>query len=126
MLVDGLALAMLTGCAFIFLYYKLPARIRKWLQRHPLLTDAVACALTYILLGSTLTALFAAAWLGLFVSALLAVSKNEGASNAIQSIVNRATAAWTEFGEWLREQFPVTEDQEETTIPSSSKIVVEE
>ena len=76
MITTSLALALLTGTGFYLLYSKLPRRIRKFMQRHVLLTDTVACLLTYVLFGGTLIALFAAAWLGVIVSILLAITSN--------------------------------------------------
>jgi hypothetical protein len=76
MLFNGLILATMTTVGFLWIYRRLPRRVRKWIERHDLLTDAFALLLTYMLLGGTLTALFAASLVGLMVSALLYIAKN--------------------------------------------------
>ena len=77
MITTGLALAGLTGTAFYLIYKKLPRKIRNFMKKHVLLTDGIACLLTYMLFGGTLVALFAAAWLGLIISIMLALLNNE-------------------------------------------------
>jgi len=76
LITNGLTLAILTTTAFFIVYKKLPRKIRRWVQAHTLLTDVVALLLTYMLFGGTLTALFAAAMTGLFVSGLLYISNH--------------------------------------------------
>ena len=55
----------------------MPPKIKKFLEKHTLLTDALALITTYVLLGGTLTALIAAALCGLFVSGLLHIARNK-------------------------------------------------
>ena len=76
MLINGLTLAVLTTTGFVIVYKKLPRKIRKLIEKHSLITDAVALLLTYILFGGTLTALVAAAMVGVFVSILLHIANN--------------------------------------------------
>jgi hypothetical protein len=89
MITTGLALAALTGAGFYLIYRKLPGRLRRFLQRHILLTDAVACLLTYILFGGTLVALFAAAWIGLIVSIMLALISNPSTNVLLEQVALR-------------------------------------
>ena len=71
MIVNGLVLAILSTTAWCVIFQKLPRRIRKLIQKHTLLADVVALLLTYMVFGGTLTALVAAAMVGLFISMLL-------------------------------------------------------
>lgn len=76
MIADGLSLAVLTTIGFVIVYTKLPKFICRFFERFSLLTDILALVLTYMLFGRTLTALFAAAFTGLFVSGLLKIANN--------------------------------------------------
>ena len=86
MLVTGLTLATLTAVGFWFIFRKLPRKVRRFLQKHALFTDGTACILTYLLFGGTLTALFAAAWMGIFVSIILALTNNETTNAFLEKI----------------------------------------
>ena len=110
MLVTGLALASMTAVGFYLIFCKLPRSVKKFIQKHSLLTDVIACALTYLLFGGTLVALFAAAWLGIIISILLAVVNNPGANKALEGAVATATSYWKKFEEWLAKKYPVTEE----------------
>ena len=77
MIGNALALAILTTSGFLVIYLKLPERIKLFLEKHSLFTDALALITTYVLLGGTLTALIAAALCGLFVSGLLYIARNK-------------------------------------------------
>tara|TARA_Y100000310_G_C20645094_1_gene796083 strand:- start:281 stop:628 length:348 start_codon:yes stop_codon:yes gene_type:complete len=77
MIGTAIALAILTTLGFLIIYAKLPLSIKTFIQSHTLLTDALALAAIYVLLGGTLTALIAAAICGLFVSGLLYISGNK-------------------------------------------------
>ena len=116
MIADGLVLALLTGAAFYALFRKLPRKLRRFLQKHVLLTDSVACILTYALFGGTVTALFAAAWLSVIVSILLILSRNPTAvatmEQAIQQINKWKDTAVT----WVQQQLPL-EEEPPTTDP---------
>jgi hypothetical protein len=76
MFIDALLLASLTTAGFMFVYKKLPRGVRKFLEKHALLTDAVALLLTYGLLGGTLTALMAGALVGIFTSIMLYIAEH--------------------------------------------------
>ena len=89
MLTTGLALAVLTSTGFYMIYNKLPGWARRWMVKHSLLTDVTACVLTYILMGGTLTALFAAAFVGIIISIMLAILNNEVTAAAADRLVER-------------------------------------
>lgn len=76
MITTGFTLACLSAAGFYMVFRHLPRRVRKFMQKHALFTDAVACLMTYMLFGGTLVALFAAAWMGILVSTLLALTAN--------------------------------------------------
>lgn len=101
MITTGLTLALLTGCGFLFLYHKFPKRIRMFMQRHVLFTDTVVCLLTYILFGGTLVALFAAAWLGIIVSLILALVSNPTTAALINVFMKRVAELKAKFISWL-------------------------
>lgn len=77
MLSTAASLAALTVGAAIVVYHKLPRRVRRFLERHSLLTDMIALIFTYQFLGGTVTALIAAGIVSLAVSALLEVANNK-------------------------------------------------
>ena len=76
MLTSALSLAIATTAAATIVFNKLPRKIRRFLVKHSLFTDFLALISTYLLLGSTLTALMAAALVGLLTSALLHIANN--------------------------------------------------
>jgi hypothetical protein len=69
-------LAVMTTVGFYLIYSKLPRRVRKFLEKHSLMSDLIACILTYTLLGGTLTALFASALVGIMTSLLLLIAQH--------------------------------------------------
>lgn len=87
MFLDGFALGSLTVGAFWLVYQKLPARVKRFLEKHALLTDALALYATYILLGGGITALFAAAWAGILTSVLLYVANHPDDFQWLQDFV---------------------------------------
>jgi hypothetical protein len=94
MLLEGLSLAAITGLGFYFLFVKLPKRVQKFLLRHPLLTDAVACVGTWMILGGSLTAIFAAAWMALITSVMLILMGNETTARSLESIAEKIKSLW--------------------------------
>ena len=77
MLMNAFTLAVISMTAFGILFNKLPAKVKKFLKKHSLLTDATSLLLTYMLLGGTLTALMAAAMVGVMTSLLLYIANHE-------------------------------------------------
>lgn len=77
MLSDAFALALLTTAGAMMVYKKLPSKVKRFLEKHALMTDLVSLVLTYLLLGGTLTALAAGAMVGIFVSGLLHIANNK-------------------------------------------------
>ena len=71
----ALALLTTTGCYIV--YKKLPRKVRRFLEKHSLMTDIGTLIAVYMILGGTLTALMAGAMCGIFVSVLLHVANNE-------------------------------------------------
>ena len=104
MISTGLSLAVLTATGFYMIYRKLPGSVRRFLHRHPLLTDSIACLLTYSLFGGTLVALFAAAWVGVIVSIMLAITSNPEMNAMLEKFVQRIITLKTKFVEWMAEQ----------------------
>ena len=100
MVTTGFTLAVLSACGFWLVYDKLPRRVKKFMQKHVLLTDAIACFLTYSLFGGTLVALFAAAWLGIIVSIMLALTKNPSTNALLEDFSRRAGRMKDKFLEW--------------------------
>ena len=76
MLSNAAALAILTTGGFAIVFNKLPRKVRKFILKHSLAADIVALLLTYVLLGGTLTALTAAALVGLMTSALIHIQNH--------------------------------------------------
>lgn len=115
-------LALLTVSAFVVVYKKLPRRIRRFLERHSLLTDAVCLAFTYMFLGGTLTALLAAGMVGIIVSGLLHVANHPenfmylyDFSEMIESKLKEVQDTLNKFGQdyrtkKLKSQSPITVD----------------
>jgi hypothetical protein len=71
LIVDSMVLAAITATGFWLIFKKLPLKVRLWLNNHLLVTRMGCAVLTYTLLGGTLHALFAAAWLDLFATVMM-------------------------------------------------------
>ena|SRR3990167_5976726 len=71
MLVDAFVLSVLTTIAFITIYAKMPRSVRSWVEGHPLFALLAHATLTIMLLGGTLTALFAGSMVGVMTAAIL-------------------------------------------------------
>jgi Ca2+/Na+ antiporter len=111
MIVSGLTLAILTGTAFYFIFRKLPRSIRRFLQKHILFTDAVACLLTYMLLGGTLVALFASAWLCVITTVLLHLSNNPATAVLMERFAYKVGQMKDSFINWAAKFPPPVEEQ---------------
>jgi hypothetical protein len=60
----------------MFIYKKLPRKVRRFLEKHSLLTDLATLIAVYMLLGGTLAALVAGAMCGIMVSIMLHIANN--------------------------------------------------
>lgn len=87
MVTTGLLLGVVTAAGFMFIWVKLPKTLRNFLTKYSLLTDLVVCVATYVLLGGTITALFASAFMGIIVSMMLALVNNEQTGAMLERFV---------------------------------------
>lgn len=71
MLVEATVLGAASTAGFGLTWTRIPEQIKQFCIEHPLLTDIVATALTYELLGGTLVALLAAGFVSVFLSVVL-------------------------------------------------------
>ena len=111
MLGSAVALAILTTVGCFIIYYKLPRRIRKLIEKHSLLSDLLALVGIYLLLGGTLTALIAASIAGLIISIMLHIANNSedflylyDMRNVLKEKLKEAKEALNAFGETYREK----------------------
>lgn len=74
------------------------------MQKHALFTDSIACILTYALFGGTLVALFAAAWMGLIVSMLLALTSNPSTNLLLERYARKIAELKDKFIEWAEQK----------------------
>ena len=116
MFFSGFTLAVLTGAGFWMIYRKMPPSVRGFMQRHILLTDAIACALTYMLFGGTLVALFAAAWMGIMVSGLLTASADPRISAIMEHYTKKMTDLIKRAIDWLAKQTPEKEEENKLKV----------
>lgn len=77
MISQAIALSLVTFGGFFIIYSKLPAKVKEFIKNHSLLTDITTLGAAYVLLGGTLTALFAAALVGLITSTALYIGNNK-------------------------------------------------
>jgi hypothetical protein len=113
MITTGFTLATVTIIGFWLVFRKLPARLRRFLQKRVLFTDISACILTYILFGGTLVALFAAAWMGIFVSILLALMNNEMTSELLERLAKTCKSIKDKAFDWLLQELKELKNKEE-------------
>jgi len=98
------SLALLSTAGVVAIFTKLPKSVQKFMVDHALLTDFVSLIVVYVVLGGTLTALFASAIAGLLISGALHVlnHKEEFAfvfdlADAVGYGLKRAQEALTDF-----------------------------
>jgi len=77
MISQAIALAIVTFAGFAILYAKMPAKVRRFIESYPLLSDALAAGATYAFLGGTLTALFAGGCVALMTSTGLHIANHK-------------------------------------------------
>jgi len=73
MIIEAGVLGGLSAVGFGATFTRLPKKAKKFILDHPLVTDIVATGMTYKVLGGTLTALTAAGFMSVGVSAVLFV-----------------------------------------------------
>lgn len=111
MFTTGLALACVSAAGFYMVWRKLPRRLRRFMQKHALLTDFVACMLTYALFGGTIVALFAAAFMGVITSIMLALMNNPGTAALMERTAIRLGEAKDAVINWLGSLAEVPEEE---------------
>jgi len=94
----GLTLGGLTVAGFYLIWKKLPRRVRNFAVRHPLATDLTAAIATYVVIGGSVTGLFAAAWTGIIVSLMLKVGNNPKLMVHVESFFKKVGDFWTKLG----------------------------
>lgn len=116
MITTGLTLAAITGLGFWLVFKKLPKKVRTFMKKHALFTDAVSCLLTYLLFGRSLVALFAAAWLGLIVSVMLSILNNPGAEALIERFAMKCGELKNNFMTLIERIAPVSVTEEQPQL----------
>ena len=109
MIGNALSLAIVSVIGGVFIFNKLPSKIKKLLIKYGLFTD-LACAIgIYILFQGTVTALFAAGFVGIIISAILHIANNKDdflyiydLKNFIVEQAKKAQAALTQYGRQYR------------------------
>lgn len=76
MIVNAFCLAAFSVTGLVFVFSKLPRKVRRWIKRHGLFADVMALILTYMLFGGTVTALMAASLAGIMTSVLIFVQQH--------------------------------------------------
>lgn len=113
MLTTGITLGLMTGIGFFLLYRKLPGRLKKFMCKHILFTDALACALTYCLFGGTIIGLFAAAFCGIAISIVLNLVNRKEVNELLEKTYQQSSELWREL----------TGNGEEKTLPRQLEVV---
>ena len=81
MIFNAIVLATVTYIGMVLIFIKLPNVVRKVMLKGDLITDIGCCAVTYMFLGGTATAIIAAGIVGIMVSASLAYVKSPQCQN---------------------------------------------
>lgn len=76
MFTSGISLGILTFVAWFIIWCKLPRNVRRFISKHSLASDLALLIATYMFLGGTITALFAAGTAGLLTSGGLYIANN--------------------------------------------------
>lgn len=79
-MIDGVVLAVITYGSLLTTFFKLPKTVQTWLLEHKLITDVLAGAIVYVLLGAiskSITAIVGAILTGLMVGLSLELLTNK-------------------------------------------------
>lgn len=77
MISTAFTLACLITASLFFLYNHLPREVRKWILKHGLLVDFIVMCVTFLSLGTSVTALIASAIVDLFVSVAIYIMNHQ-------------------------------------------------
>ena len=108
MITTGISLAVLTCTGFWLIYTKLPDRLKSWMVKHALLTDVIACVFTYTLFGGTIIALFAAAFVGIIISILLALLNDEASAETLKVYADKISVIKGKLVDFVGKQVKAT------------------
>lgn len=100
---DALVLAILSTTGFILTYNKLPNRVRRFLRKHALLVDVATFIVTYLTLGSSLTALTAGAMVAIMTSVLLHIMNNPNDFMYLYDFIDGTKIKFAELNAFLKE-----------------------
>lgn len=84
---NAIILAVATTTGLVFLIKKLPGRIQAFLVRMGFFSDVIAAVLTYWMLGKTLTAMLAAAFVGIFISVGIHYAREKQAKDLLVEVI---------------------------------------
>lgn len=103
MLTTAVSLALLSVAGVWLVYKKLPPKVRRFLEGHPLFTDLSSLILIYITLGGTLTALIAAALAGIMVSMMLEVANHPDDYLFLYALKDSAKETTSGIRGWIKD-----------------------
>ena len=92
MIVEGMLLGTITMTGFAFTYKKLPGRVKRFIVRHPLLTEVVMVVTFYEIMGMTVIAHVAAAVMTLQAMALLHIARNPDDFRFLDDVIDEGKA----------------------------------
>lgn len=104
MLLNGFILGLLTFIGWATVWHKLPVNVQEWTAKHSFLIDFITTVATYLALGSTLVALFAAAWVGLFFEAYMYVRRNPQDFDWLYDMIDRVKLYLRKLGQLIRQK----------------------
>ena len=99
---EAFALALLTTAGVTIIYKKLPPKLQEFFIKYELFTEVFTLLLAYIVLGGTLTALFAASICGLMVSIMLYISKNPDQFTYLKDFAAFIKDGFLQLTTWLK------------------------
>ena len=101
---SGFILGLLTFVGWATVWHKLPHNLQEWTAKHSFLIDFITTVATYLALGSTLVALFAAAWVGLFFEAYMYIRRNPNDFTWLFDILDRVRLYLRKLGQLIHQK----------------------
>lgn len=103
MLVEGLVLGGLTFAGFAVTYSRLPAGVKVFIQKHPLLSDMAMVTFFYTVMGMSVTAHFAVAAMSVMTIMGLHVVRNKEQWQFLFDGIDRLKGMWDELMQKAKE-----------------------
>ncbi len=104
MILEGVVLGGITLAGFTVLYKRMPIPVKKFMMKHPIITDCVIVVFFYEVMGMSIIAHVAVAVMSLGVMAGMEVARNPQDYQYLLSRMNFAKNEWAKIMDKLKDK----------------------